>query len=70
MNEVKAYQIGDEVVLRGNSVVDDILKVVGMRKMVESDLMAYKVEFPNMEVAEYDETQLSLNPYFTLNKKK
>ena len=68
MNEV-TYQIGDEVILRGKTITD-VLKVVGMRKMVESDLMAYKVEFPNMEVAEYDETQLSLNPYFTLNKKK
>ena len=68
MNEVKAYQIGDEVVLRGNSVVDDILKVVGMRKMVESDLMAYKVKFPNGCVGWYDETQLSLKPY--LNKKR
>ena len=70
MKEVKAYQIGDEVILRGNSTITDVLKVVGMRKMFESDLMAYDVEFPNMEVAEYDETQLSLNPYFTLNKKK
>jgi hypothetical protein len=64
------YQIGDEVILRGNSTITDVLKVVGMRKMFESDLMAYVVEFTNMEVAEYDETQLSLNPYFTLNKKK
>tara|TARA_R100001440_G_scaffold4479_1_gene10161 strand:+ start:2277 stop:2474 length:198 start_codon:yes stop_codon:yes gene_type:complete len=63
------YQIGDEVILRGNSTITDVLKVVGVRKMFESDLMAYDVEFPNMEVAEYDETQLSLNP-FKLNKKK
>jgi len=63
------YQIGDEVILRGNSTITEVLKVVGVRKMFESDLMAYKVEFPNMEVAEYDETQLSLNP-FKLNKKK
>jgi hypothetical protein len=34
-----------------------------MRKKSGSDLMAYKVEFPNGEVAEYDETQLSLNPF-------
>lgn len=70
MKEVKAYQIGDEVILRGNSVVDDILKVVSMRKMVESDLMAYSVQFPNGEVAEYEETYLSLNPFSALNKKK
>lgn len=59
----EAYKIGDEVILRGNSVVDDILKVVSMRKKSGSDLMAYKVEFPNGEVAEYDETQLALNPF-------
>ena len=60
----EAYEIGDEVILRGNYTVKDVLKVVGMRKMFGSDLMAYEVEFPNGEVAEYDETQLSLNPGF------
>ena len=60
----EAYEIGDEVILRGNYTVQDVLKVVGMRKMFGSDLMAYEVEFPNGEVAEYDETQLSLNPGF------
>jgi hypothetical protein len=59
----EAYKIGDEVILRGNSTVTDVLKVVSMRKKSGSDLMAYKVEFPNGEVAEYDETQLSLNPF-------
>ena len=34
------YQIGDEVILRGNSTITDVLKVVGVRKMFESDLMA------------------------------
>jgi uncharacterized protein YbdZ (MbtH family) len=57
----EAYKIGDEVILRGNSTVTDILKVVSMRKKSGSK-MAYKVEFPNGEVAEYDETELSLNP--------
>lgn len=60
----EAYEIGDEVILRGGSTVTDVLKVVGMRKMFGSDLMTYEVEFPNGEVAEYDETQLSLNPGF------
>ena len=58
----EAYEIGDEVILRGGSSVTDILKVVGIRRMFGSNLMAYEVEFPNGEVAEYDETQLSLNP--------
>ena len=60
----EAYEIGDEVILRGGSTVTDILKVVDMRRMFGSNLMAYKVEFPDGRVAEYDETQLSLNPGF------
>ena len=58
----EGYKIGDEVILRGNYTDPVELKVVGMRKMFGSNLMAYEVEFPNGEVAEYDETQLSLNP--------
>ena len=34
----EAYEIGDEVILRGNYTVKDVLKVVGMRKMFGSDL--------------------------------
>lgn len=60
----EAYEIGDEVILRGGSTVTDVLKVVDMRRMFGSNLMAYKVEFPDGRVAEYDETQLSLNPGF------
>ena len=58
------YNVGDEVILRGGSTVTDVLKVVDMRRMFGSNLMAYKVEFPDGRVAEYDETQLSLNPGF------
>ena len=39
-----------------------------MRKMFDSDLMAYTVEFPDGSVAEYDETQLSLNPFSSLEE--
>ena len=63
-NLKEAYEIGDEVILRGGSTVTDVLKVVDMRRMFGSDLMAYTVEFPDGHVAEYDETQLSLNPGF------
>ena len=63
-NLKEAYEIGDEVILRGGSTVTDVLKVVDMRRMFGSNLMAYKVEFPDGRVAEYDETQLSLNPGF------
>ena len=56
------YNVGDEVILRGGSTVTDVLKVVDMRRMFGSDLMAYTVEFPDGHVAEYDETQLSLKP--------
>jgi hypothetical protein len=63
-NLKEAYEIGDEVILRGNYTDTDVLKVVGIRRMFGSNLMAYEVEFPNGEVAEYDETQLSLNPGF------
>jgi hypothetical protein len=60
----EAYEIGDEVILRGGSTVTDVLKVVDARRMFGSNLMAYTVEFPDGHVAEYDETQLSLNPGF------
>ena len=62
------YNVGDEVILRGGSTVTDVLKVVDMRKMFDSDLMAYTVEFPDGSVAEYDETQLSLNPFSSLEE--
>ena len=39
-----------------------------MRRMFGSDLMAYTVEFPDGHVAEYDETQLSLNPFSSLEE--
>ena len=58
------YNVGDEVILRGGSTVTDVLKVVDARRMFGSNLMAYTVEFPDGHVAEYDETQLSLNPGF------
>jgi len=58
----ESYEVGDEVILRGNSTDTDILKVVGVRRMFGSNLLAYEVEFPNGNVAEYDETQLSRNP--------
>jgi hypothetical protein len=58
----ESYEIGDEVILRGNYTDPVELKVVGVRRMFGSNLLAYEVEFPNGEVAEYDETQLSLNP--------
>tara|TARA_Y100000361_G_C11148878_1_gene339790 strand:+ start:350 stop:754 length:405 start_codon:yes stop_codon:yes gene_type:complete len=54
------FKIGDEVVLKGTDI--EPAKVIDMRRMFGSDLMAYGVEFPNGDVAEYDETQLSLNP--------
>ena len=60
------YKVGDEVILRGNSTVTDVLKVVGIGKWSEDFLMTYIVEFPNGELAQYDETELSLNPGFTL----
>ena len=62
------YNVGDEVILRGGSTITDVLKVVDMRKMFGSDLMAYTVEFPDGHVAEYDETQLSLNPFSSLEE--
>ena len=62
------YNVGDEVILRGGSTITDVLKVVDMRKMFDSDLMAYTVEFPDGSVAEYDETQLSLNPFSSLEE--
>lgn len=63
--DIGGYKIGDEVILRGGSTVTDVLKVVDMRRMFGSDLTAYTVEFPDGHVAEYDETQLSLNPHST-----
>ena len=62
------YNVGDEVILRGGSTVTDVLKVVDMRKMFDSDLKAYTVEFPDGSVAEYDDTQLSLNPFSSLEE--
>jgi len=62
------YKVGDEVILRGNSTVTDVLKVVGIGELSEDFLMTYIVEFPNGELAQYDETELSLNPGFTLGK--
>jgi len=56
-------KIGDEVILRGNYTVTDVLKVVGIGELSEDFLMTYIVEFPNGELAQYDETQLYLNPF-------
>ena len=61
-------KVGDEVILRGGSTITDVLKVVDMRRMFGSNLMAYTVEFPDGHVAEYDETQLSLNPFSSLEE--
>ena len=60
------YNIGDEVIFKGNfrPTDKDTLKVIDMRRMFGSNLMAYTVEFPDGRTAEYDETQLSLNPGF------
>jgi len=56
------YKVGDEVILRGNYTVTDVLKVVGIGELSEDFLMTYIVEFPNGELAQYEETELSLNP--------
>ena len=58
------YNIGDEVIFKGNfrQTDKDTLKVIDMRRMFGSNLMAYTVEFPDGRTAEYDETQLSLKP--------
>ena len=61
-------KIGDEVILRGNSTVTDVLKVVGIGELSEDFLMTYIVEFPNGQLGQYEETELSLNPGFTLDK--
>ena len=54
------FKIGDEVVLKGTDI--EPAKVIDMRRMFGSNLMAYTVEFPDGRTAEYDETQLSLKP--------
>ena len=55
---------GDKVIFKGNfrPTDKDTLKVIDMRRMFGSNLMAYTVEFPDGRTAEYDETQLSLKP--------
>ncbi len=58
----EVFAIDDEVILRGNSTDKEVLKVLDMRRMFGSNLMAYTVAFPNGRTAEYDETQLSRNP--------
>ena len=58
------FKMGDKVIFKGNfrPTDKDTLKVIDMRRMFGSNLMAYTVEFPDGRTAEYDETQLSLKP--------
>lgn len=51
------FKIGDKVMLGGEG---ETLTITDMRKMFASDLVAYKVRFPNGKESEYDETQLEL----------
>ena len=66
------FNIGDEVIFRGNfrPTDKDTLKVIDMRRMFGSNLMAYIVEFPDGSTGEYDETQLSLKPKGLTPEKK
>ena len=59
----EGYEIGDEVILRGNSTGDYVFTIVDSRKMFGSNLMAYTVKDKNTgDVMEYDETQLAAIP--------
>ena len=66
------YNIGDEVIFKGNfrPTDKDTLKVIDMRRMFGSNLMAYTVESPDGRTGEYDETQLSLKPKGLTPEKK
>jgi len=61
------FKVDDEVILRGNSTVPDVLKVTGVfpHKIdgKTADEMVYRVEFPNGDDAFYYDSELSLNPF-------